>query len=308
MNRLACVACMDENKSVHTITWLRAMELAREFLLPPQVTLKLFDDNADARRATEAARQIVAWSPDAIVGHFASACAEAAAPLYAQHNLPLFLPAATAKHLTTYSTTWRLCDNDEDYVCWLLPLLTSQESDAVAIDHDGSVHGKSVAHRLSAAIKPAEHPQQAATTFFAGSFRYALERALLWAHCSPEGARLILADDAFSAKLVPALLASGIDLASRQIYVAAIAPQPTGEQASTLFAAWRQRWGGTPGCYFWETMAALQVACRYPDFPAKTLLGTLKFDAQRESHPASFSLWQATHRGLQIVLTPEVSV
>lgn len=73
--------------------------------------------------------------------------------------------AATAKHLTTYPTTWRLCDNDEDYVIWLLPLLTSHGQDAVAIEHDCSVHGKSVAHQLSASIKPAEDPQQAATTF-----------------------------------------------------------------------------------------------------------------------------------------------
>ncbi|AJK18093.1 MULTISPECIES: hypothetical protein [Yersinia pseudotuberculosis complex] len=216
--------------------------------------------------------------------------------------------AATAKHLTTYPTTWRLCDNDEDYVIWLLPLLTSHGQDAVAIEHDCSVHGKSVAHQLSASIKPAEDPQQAATTFFAGSFSYALERAANWAHDSPEGARLILADDAFSAELVPALLARGIDLGSRQIYVAAIAPQPIGEKASTLASAWHQRWGGTPGCYFWETMAALQVASQYPDFPAQTLLGALNFDAQHESHPASFSLWLATHRGLQIVLTPEVSI
>lgn len=125
MTRLACVACMDENKSVHTTTWLRAIELAKEFLLPPAVTLALFDDNADAQKAAEVAQQIVAWGPDAVVGHFASSAAEAAAPLYAQHHLPLFLPAATAKHLTSYPTTWRICDNDEDYVRWLLPLLTA---------------------------------------------------------------------------------------------------------------------------------------------------------------------------------------
>lgn len=306
--KLACVACMDENKSVHTTTWLRAIELAQEFLLPPQVTLKLFDDNAEARKAAEAARQIVAWSPDAVVGHFASAAAEAAAPIYAQHNVPLFLPAATAKHLTTYPTTWRLCDNDEDYVRWLLPLLESEEQNAVAIEHDGSVHGKSVAQRLSATIKPAEKPQQAATTFFAGSFRYALEWAIGWARSAPEGARLMLADDAFSAELTPALLASGVDLDARQIYVAAITPQPAGEQADRLASVWRQRWGGAPGCYFWETLAALDVAWRYPDFPPQTLLGALNFDAQRESHPASFSLWRATQSGLRIALTTEACV
>lgn len=305
MTRIACVACMDANKSVHTLTWLRAIELAQEFLLPPQVTLELFDDNADARRAAETARQIVAWSPDAIVGHFASAAAQAAAPVYALHHLPLFLPAATAKHLTSFATTWRLCDNDEDYVCWLVELLTSEGQKTVFIDHDGSVHGESVTQQLSAALTPSGCAPPPSTAFFAGSFSHTLEWTVNWARRSPESSRLILADDAFSAQLVPALLASGIDPGSRQIYVAAIAPQPTGELARKLASVWHQRWGGTPGCYFWETLAALQVACRYPDFPTHTLLGTLRFDAQRESSPASFSLWQATRNGLHRVLATE---
>ncbi|MGP2502518.1 ABC transporter substrate-binding protein [Pantoea ananatis] len=306
MMKLASVACMDQNKSVHTKTWLRAIELAREFVLPAQVTLKLFDDNADAQGAAEAARQIVEWKPDAIVGHFSSAAAEAAAPLYAQHNMPLFLPAATAKHLTSSATTWRLCDNDEDYVNWLLPLLMQEGEDTLAIEHDGSIHGKSVAHQLNTRIKMAEKSGQSATTFFAGNFRSALDRALNWASDSADGARLILSDDAFSNELVPSLLASDFDLYSHKIFVAAIAPQPTGETASKLITTWQERWGGMPGCYFWETLAALQVACQYPDFPANTLLGPLSFNTHRESKPNSFSLWQATSHGLKCVLTPEV--
>lgn len=308
MIKLACVACMDENKSVHTTTWLRALELAQAYLLPAQVTLKQFDDNASAQKAAEAAGEIVTWSPDAVVGHFASAAAEAAAPIYARHNLPLFLPAATAKHLTGYATTWRLCDNDEDYVSGLLSLLTSAERNAMNIEHDGSVHGISVAQRLSAALKPTEDPPHGATTFFAGQFRHALARAIDWAHSSVEDATLILADDAFSAELVPALLASDIDLTRRKIFVAAITPQPTGELAARLALAWARRWGGTPGCYFWETMAALQVACSYPDLPAETVLGKLNFDSQRESHPGSFSFWQAKQHGLHKCLMSEVRI
>lgn len=155
--------------------------------------------------------------------------------------------------------------------------------------------------------KTGRRPSTSCDYLFAGSFSYALERAANWAHDSPGGARLILADDAFSAELVPALLARGIDLGSRQIYVAAIAPQPIGEKLPRWLLLGTNA-GGTPGGYFWETMAALQVASQYPDFPAQTLLGALNFDAQHESHPASFSLWLATHRGLQIVLTPEVSI
>lgn len=308
MIRLACVACMDANRSVHTLTWLRAIELAQAFLLPAHVTLKCFDDKADAQGATEAARQILDWSADVVVGHFASAAAEAAAPLYAQHNVPLFLPAATAKHLTANPTTWRLCDNDEDYVGWLAQLSLLDEHRVVAIEHDGSVHGKSVAQQLGAVVKVATCHEGAGTTFFAGRFSQALEWAVNWARFAPARARLILSDDAFSADLVPALLAQGIDVDARQIYVAAISPQPVGARASALAAAWQQRWGTTPGCYFWETLAALQVACQYPDFPARTLLGQLHFDDRRESRPGSFMLWQATRSGLQRVVTMEESL
>ncbi len=305
MIRLACVACMDANRSVHTLTWLRAIELAQAFLLPAHVTLKCFDDKADAQGATEAARQIVDWSADVVVGHFASEAAQAAAPLYAQHNIPLFLPAATAKHLTANPTTWRVCDSDEDYVTWLAQTPLLHQHCQVVIEHDGSVHGKSVAQQLGAVVKPAASPEYAMTTFFAGRYALALEWAINWASRAPAQARLILSDDAFSPELAPALLARGIDMDARQIYVAAISPQPVGEKVAVLAQAWQQRWGTTPGCYFWETLAALQAACQYPDFPASTLLGRLHFDARRESRPGSFMLWQATRRGLQRVLIAE---
>ncbi len=308
MIRLACVACMDANRSVHTLTWLRAIELAQAYLLPAHVTLKCFDDKADAQGAAEAARQIVDWSADVVVGHFASAAAEAAAPLYAQHNVPLLLPAATAKHLTANATTWRVCDNDEDYVIWLTQLPLLAQHSQVALEHDGSVHGKSVVQQLGAVVKPAAYPEHAMTTFFAGRYSQALEWAVKWARRAPAHACLILSDDAFSPELAPALLARGIDIDARQIYVAAISPQPVGEKVSVLASAWNQRWGTTPGCYFWETLVALQAACQYPDFPANTLLGRLHFDARRESRPGSFMLWQATRRGLQRVLMTEDSL
>ncbi|EBA1655683.1 ABC transporter substrate-binding protein [Salmonella enterica subsp. enterica] len=304
MIRLACVACMDERRSVHTPTYLRAVELAQELLLPEQVSVRLFDDGASAEGAARAAQEILTWAPDAIVGHFASSAADAAAPLYAQHRLPLFLPAATAKHLTRYPTTWRLCDNDEDYAAWLRQLF-KQPDLARFISDDGSVHGKSVTRQL-AGIASTARPEQAKTVIYAGSYQHALAWAVRWTQQSPADARLILGDDAWSAELVPALLSKGVDLSTRQIFVAAMMPQPAGEQAIAITTSWRQRWDGLPGCYFWETLAALQVACRYPDFPAQTVLGKLSFTAQRESHPHSFSLWQATNNGLQVVATPEI--
>lgn len=307
MIRLACVACMDERRSVHTPTYLRAVELAQELLLPEQATVRLFDDGASAEGAARAAQAIVAWAPDAIVGHFASSAAAVAAPLYAQHHLPLFLPAATAKHLTHYPTTWRLCDNDEDYAAWLRQRFKRQDRLPLFISDDGSVHGKSVTQHLSG-IASTGGPDRARTTFYAGSYRHALAWTIRWAQQAPEDAHLILGDDAWSAELVPALLSAGIDLSTRQIFVAAVMAQPVGKQAEAITTAWRQRWDGLPGCYFWETLAALQVACRYPDFPAQTVMGKLSFNAQRESHPNSFSLWQATNNGLEAVATQEVGL
>jgi len=94
------------------------------------------------------------------------------------------------------------------------------------------------------------------------------------------------------------LLAHGINPDRHDILIAGICPHPAGETARRVREIWRRRWGGEPGTYLWETLAALQTAARYPELPAQTVLGPLRFDDRRESRPSSFRLWRVTRQGL----------
>nr|WP_105660966.1 hypothetical protein [Cronobacter dublinensis] len=102
---------------------------------------------------------------------------------------------------------------------------------------------------------------------------------------------------------MPDLLAHGVDPDRHDILIAGICPHPAGDTARHVRQAWRRRWGGEPGTYLWETLAALQTAARYPELPARTVLGPLRFDEQRESRPSSFRLWRVTRHGL-VALQP----
>ncbi len=106
MKRIGCVACLDPKFSVHAHTFLRAVVLARHGQWVKDAQIRLFDDGGSREGALRAAREIAAWGADAVVGHYVSSAADAAAPEYARLGVPLFLPAATASHLTRNETTW----------------------------------------------------------------------------------------------------------------------------------------------------------------------------------------------------------
>ncbi|HSP23544.1 MAG TPA: hypothetical protein VLQ65_00070, partial [Saliniramus sp.] len=89
---IACVAFLDPARSVHTPTFVAAVEIARETILGPDTTIALFDDAADAATAQDVAHEIVAARASCVVGHFASAAAAAAAPVYRDAGIPLLLP------------------------------------------------------------------------------------------------------------------------------------------------------------------------------------------------------------------------
>ncbi|EGT4277414.1 ABC transporter substrate-binding protein [Cronobacter sakazakii] len=293
MKRIACVACLDPKFSVHAHTFLRAVVLARHGQLVKEAQIRLFDDGGSREGALRAAREIAAWGADAVVGHYVSSAAAAAAPEYARRGVPLFLPAATASHLTRNETTWRLCDNDADYVAWLKERVSQAQWQVATPEHDGSLHGISVSEQLAAALPITPYgPTRIFTGRYAASVRYAIR----WAHIELPG-RLILTDDAGSPALVPDLLAHGIDPNQHEILIAGISPHPVGEIAHLVRQTWQRRWGGEPGAYLWETLAAIQTAAAFPHIPAQTVLGPLRFDARRESRPGHFRLWQVTRQG-----------
>ena len=280
---IACVACLDPTRSIHTPTFIRAVELCRKHL-SQDVELRYFDDKADATHACSVAKEIVSANAQTVVGHFASAAAAAAAPIYAQQNLPLFLPAATAAQLTLHRSTYRVCDSDEDYAEHAWRYCITQGLWPTSIEHDGSTHGISVTTALERLRK--ERPIDGrASWLFCGSY----SNSVAFAAQLPASDKrpLIFTDDAH----VPTL-ADEPALAGREVHVLGLSPQAAGPLADRLRYDY-QVFSGTPGIYFWETVTALQVAIASlgMDPGAKrwtTVLGELRFGSDREARPNSF--------------------
>lgn len=283
MIKIACVACLDPTISVHTPSFLRAVELSQEYALGPDVQVDLYNDLASAEGAAAVCETITAAKPDIIVGHFASSAALAAAPCYAQAGLPLILPAATRSDLTQHAGVYRICDNDADYVDWLCAAL-GHPIDAVY--SDGSAHGNSVINMVKS--HAAYQPGDGGTVLISGLYKATVAYA---GACQAK--TLVLTDDAYAPSLATDLAAAGVDFTKTQIRVGALAPQPQGPIAAKIARAY----GTAPGTYFWETIAALQAAAamaKEAKAPYPTVLGPLQFDADREARPRAFRLHDLT--------------
>jgi hypothetical protein len=272
---IAAVASLNPKNSVHTPTFLRAVELAKAHALPPQTQVTLFDDEASAEGAASAAREILEARPDAVVGHFASSAAHVAAPLYAAAGLKLILPAATRSDLTQNATTYRVCDHDAAYVDWLCDTIATPIHAALS---DGTAHGDSVVNliRSNPCFHPSDKPQ---TVVISGMYGAVLKLA-----AQTHAPDIVLTDDADLASLATDLRSAGVDLTRKRVRVAALHTEPRGPIAETIL-----RIEPAPGTYFWETIAALQVAAQ-PGPLFDTVLGPMGFDANREANPQSFIL------------------
>jgi hypothetical protein len=112
---------------------------------------------------------------------------------------------------------------------------------------------------------------------------------------------LVLTDDAWSDSLPADLLAHGVAVDQANIYVTGIQARPQGPMAAMLLQAWQARWPGSPGCYFWETIAAIQLAIAWPQPAVSTVLGLIDFDVQHESRLSHFSLARVSAGGLRIL-------
>ncbi|ROM90332.1 ABC transporter substrate-binding protein [Pseudomonas brassicacearum] len=295
--RLAMVACLDERRSVHTVTFKRAVALFAQFWNQRrneggEVSIELFNDNADADTAAQVAADIVEWRPHAVIGHFASAAAAAAAPIYAAMDIPLLLPAATARHLTRSATTYRICDHDDNYVHAIGRFCRRHDLRLDDIRHDGTVHGRSVANALRNQAPVSDQGQSC--ILFSGSFRRSIE---FMAECGSNERTLLLTDDALAPEIIAPAQAYGSD-----VFIIGLVPKPQGRDAEQLRKAYQATYGAEPGCYFWETIAAMQIAveARGENLQGKTwntVLGKLRFDDERECSPANCAAYRVTSAG-----------
>lgn len=296
--RLALVACLDERRSVHTVTFKRAIDAFIRLCEQQrnhscELRIELFNDDADAGTAGQVATEIIKWGPHAVIGHFASGAAAAAAPIYEAANIPLLLPAATARHLTQSATTYRICDHDETYVQAIHRFCRRHNLRLDDIRHDGTVHGKSVATAIS--NSPQISDQGRSCIMFSGSFRNSIK---FMAECKgSKGKALLLTDDALAPEIVAPVQAYG-----GEVFIIGLVPRPRGQEAEQLLTAYQATFRSDPGSYFWETIAAMQVAvaARGGDLQQQTwntVLGALRFDEERECSPSNSSAYRVLPSG-----------
>lgn len=296
--KIACVACLDESRSIHTRTFRRAIELFQELVADDTIELSLYDDSAEALQAARIAQTIVANQPDCVVGHFLSDAAHAAAPFYAEAGIPLLLPAATRSDLTQFATTYRVCDSETDYVRWLSAQMAALGWHPRHLICDDTLHAKGLSAQL-AEQWPLDCDLGNCQVVI-GRYDHCL-RVVRAALASGQGLPpTLLTDDAASEQLCRDLVALPVALHQHQLLVAALCAQPVGELAEQIRLRYEQQYAEQPGSYFWETVAALQLAsvAEFPHTrPVTTVLGCVRFNRQRELALGQFALLQCEADG-----------
>ncbi|WP_137988567.1 FAD-dependent oxidoreductase [Streptomyces vilmorinianum] len=112
------------------------------------VDWELYDDRGEAETARRIAEAVVAEGRHALViGHFNSAGARAALPVYRAGGLPVLLPLATTPDLLTDSagTVLRWCPDDRAQATSLLAAVRSAGHTRIAVTHDGTAYGEGLA-------------------------------------------------------------------------------------------------------------------------------------------------------------------
>jgi ABC-type branched-subunit amino acid transport system substrate-binding protein len=290
--------------SVHGATFSRAIEMAASWIkqkLGVNLDLIWVDDAANAEGGGRAAEIITRSRAKAVVGHFASSAALAAAPIYARAGLPLFLPAATNDRLNTFGNVFRLCDSDQSRCAWIADWLDRHSYSKIYLKADGSLHGESVRRALLGAMPPHRVTGDAALAdaiLFSGLFGPSL--SFTRAHMLSGDVRpVFLTDDAQAQGLT-----DSIGDLTGEVYVFGLRTDPPTDVGEHMQEIYLKKWQENPGAYFFETIAALQAAAAavaQVDPHARsceTVLGATTFDARGESYPRRVATFQATPGGL----------
>ncbi|WP_426364555.1 FAD-dependent oxidoreductase [Streptomyces sp. E-08] len=112
------------------------------------VNWELYDDRGEVETARQIAGAVVAEGRHAlVVGHFNSAGAAAALPVYRAAGLPVLLPLATTPGLLAdgAGTLLRWCPDDRAQAVDLLGAVRDAGHTRVAVTHDGSAYGERLA-------------------------------------------------------------------------------------------------------------------------------------------------------------------
>lgn len=297
--------------SVHSSTFKRAIGMAMEDHPHYDPELIWVDDRASPEGGFAAATELRNRRVALVVGHYSSAAARGALPVYREGGIPLLLPAATADNLTRdFSNAFRLCSSDTQLARYIYRHLSLRHrSGRIAILDDGSVHGRCLSGTIRAYFGGTDHQLIRSDTtaiLFAGSYANSIQFVKQWrneGHSLP----IYLTDDVVHPDLVK-------DLGERSKEVCLFGYAAAGSYpfAQTVTDRYHALYGGYPQTYFPETYAAMQIALacsadrgfgrtriqRLSTGKWETVLGETSF-VDQECREGPFSLWIASaERGL----------
>lgn len=120
----------------------------------------LLDDGAEPEVALNVAQQLAKRAVSAVIGHFNSACAEVALPVYRENGVVLMLPASSQDGLTTYGGAYRLCARDSQQAALMLRFVARQAiaNEEMEVVADGSAYSRRMVNALYAALNDEEIP------------------------------------------------------------------------------------------------------------------------------------------------------
>jgi len=263
------------------------------------------NDDATFEGGRRAAQDLLKRDVSLVVGHYASAAAAGALPVYSAAGIPLLLPAATADRLTIdHENAFRICRRDSalaKYICDMIRHINNPSR--VAVAHDGSLHGHSLSGVLTAILNEcsllSDGGQDPDAVVFAGSYgnsvRYLQEHRARRPLCP-----LYLTDDAVHPDLEKD--AYGFE---QHLYIAGYAPTHWYPGAKEIIAEYWNARHAYPFTYFLETYAAMQIAFACKQLPRdeimqalrvktwQTVLGDLRFTGG-ENNCSRFAIWQVT--------------
>ena len=273
-------ALFDPAATPHARTFLRALAVAAaEFPEVAALDMVFLDDGADPRRAEAVARRFLEQGVEAVVGHFSSDAAQAAAGLYAQAGVPLLTPAATLSALTRrWPNVFRLCPPDGALALRLVDFARGRGWRSLSVESDASAHGRELAREIrreaeAADVALLEGPAQADAAVFAGRLA-ASRRFLVDQRANGHAGPIVLTDDAAS----PHLLAGLPDMGP--LDVLSFSPPARGEPGiAHLLRAHHAMFGTEPDVYFIESVTALLAAAALRGRGAAERLRLLREDA-----------------------------
>ncbi|MEU4099814.1 FAD-dependent oxidoreductase [Streptomyces tanashiensis] len=182
-------------------------------------TWELYDDRGEAETARQIAEAVVAEGRHAlVVGHFNSAGAAAALPVYRAAGLPVLLPLATTPGLLADSagTLLRWCPDDRAQAADLLAAVRDAGHTRFAVTHDGSAYGERLAllvRDASAVARPAL-PSGAVVSDGSGPATGAVPVPAVLAEPSPE---VLDVPEARMAEAVTALVVCGTHVGAARV-------------------------------------------------------------------------------------------